>query len=389
MFIELPTMVPKWRSFNLTSRIKLRLPKHGLGTIMDFTMACQCVTTYIYLLSQYSYSTKAGPYTLNTVTNNQPLGAYYPETPSNSFEEAASEPKESDSTIAPGILTQEESHTTGMGENHFAATELIDRYQVVEVFKQIVSLLPSVFDKPDAPALSPIPLTKRVLTAVKFHRMLPDKFPCPLHGSSGRRGEKVFFHPGPTAIQWFGYGRQHALVIGVRTQDHPTLGFRLEGTFKDLYNQKREMFHVQKNNLYYAGTYRCLRIEQMITIPEIIESLDLSLIDKPFKADLIKAAMQAQRHRTPNDPSLRLDRMTELCLDGTIKFEWVAFQCVGFDEDVFRALGGRYVGPSVPIVEYVQKLLRESTNVLNADQSEPQLSEQDTDASIEVDEVYA
>ncbi|KAJ4473618.1 hypothetical protein J3R30DRAFT_699058 [Lentinula aciculospora] len=217
------------------------------------------------------------------------------------------------------------------------------------------------------------------MTAIKFHHMLPDKFPYPLHNSTDRREEKIFFDPSHTAMQWFGYGRQHALLMGIRAQDHITLGIRLKGTFQDLYNQTREMFYMQKGNVYYAGTYKCLRIEQIINNPEIVESLDISLISKAFKADMIKAAVHAQP--PTNDLTSRLDlrKMTELCYNGTIKFEWVALQCMGFDEDVFQALGGQYVAPSVPIVGHVLKLLHTST----AEQGIPQLSEDDSDASID------
>ncbi|KAJ3843253.1 hypothetical protein EV361DRAFT_884902 [Lentinula raphanica] len=213
--------------------------------------------------------------------------------------------------------------------------------------------------------------------------MLPDKFSVPLRGPSDRRGEKVFVHPAHVPIQWLGYGRQHALVIGVRSQQHPAMDLRLEGTFENLYDETREMFYVQKNNLYYAGTFKCLRIEDMITSQEIVESLDISLISQPFQAGIIKAALVAQASSLPHESKHRADLrvMTKLCSNGTIKFEWVAFQCVGFDEDLYQALGGTHIGPSVPTVKYVQKLLHDSV-----DQNVPQVSG-DSEASVETSDV--
>ncbi|KAJ3756561.1 hypothetical protein EV360DRAFT_84845 [Lentinula raphanica] len=330
---------------------------------------------------EYRDTYQVGSYSISNATNNGPL--YYPEPCVGSLEEASSGIEKEDSAVVNGPSEGTPSDAQVVDSNDLLFPELIDKYQLVEFFKQVVSLLPPVYDKPDAPALSPIPSTKRVIIAIKGHHMLPDKFSVPLRGPSDRRGEKVFVHPAHVPIQWLGYGRQHALVIGVRSQQHPAMDLQLEGTFENLYNETREMFYVQKNNLYYAGTFKCLRIEDMIASQEIVESLDMSLISQPFQAGIIKAALLAQASSLPHESKQRADLriMTKLCSNGTIKFEWVAFQCVGFDEDLYQALGGTHIGPSVPTVRYVQKLLHDSV-----DQNVPQVSG-NSDASVETSDV--
>ncbi|KAE9392313.1 hypothetical protein BT96DRAFT_1023639 [Gymnopus androsaceus JB14] len=254
-------------------------------------------------------------------------------------------------------------------------------YQVLDILKHAVSMLPPVYARPDPSELGPIASSKSTDTAIKNYRMLPEQLIYPLRGPSliDRRGEKVFYFSGGATTHWFGYARQHALVTGIRAQEHPSLGLRLEGTFEDAYDQTRELFFTHGADLYYAGRYRCLRIEEVIGDHEITGYLNYHIIPNTFKAKMISAAVDAQPPRSSTDlnPPLDFKAIKELCSKGIIKFEVVALQCMSFDHEVFVALGGEYRTPSVPVVERFLGMLSKSM----AHSDTPQLSDDDSDAS--------
>jgi len=134
------------------------------------------------------------------------------------------------------------------------------------------------------------------------------------------------------SIIWLGPEQQLALVLVPKTQSCPR--YSLLSPYDSFSGQTREMFIQKKDTVHYAGTYNCGEVPP-----------GMSLVDKGFKGDrgtmtnlMAKACCEIQTQ--PEADRLGVAEFELVCDEGSIRVEWIAFRCVGYDGALCDALAG-------------------------------------------------
>ncbi|EEB96066.1 hypothetical protein MPER_04862 [Moniliophthora perniciosa FA553] len=99
-------------------------------------------------------------------------------------------------------------------------------------------------------------------------------------------------------------------------------------------DEERELFFdLGKNSIFYAGTYRCVRLDHLHPngVPysnNICREFGLTI------HTLSQTIVESQIRR----PGLRHEEIAELLRSDIIKFEFVGLQCVGFNYELYYSI---------------------------------------------------
>ncbi|KAF9444297.1 hypothetical protein P691DRAFT_350677 [Macrolepiota fuliginosa MF-IS2] len=146
----------------------------------------------------------------------------------------------------------------------------------------------------------------------------------------------VLFLPG--RFSWCTTARtyHHALAFG------PTHTFNIQsrqwekGTFMEpLYGQTREFFYEDKGDVFYSGTYRCIRLDNpIINWPEPgVQGLVPYIMAETALSEDFRNAPCSHAHK---------GTVSKLYREGVLKLECMGLQCVGFDKELYKHLVAQY-----------------------------------------------